>query len=94
MNFKPVNRHLLIEPIDLEEAEESQVLLPEGWAPAEERFRLYRVLKISNDCTKEIKESTLVAVEASMVEEIKILNKSFCLVLENYIVGIIDGIEN
>ena len=52
------------------------------------------MLKISNDCTKEIKESTLVAVEASMVEEIKILNKSFCLVLENYIVGIIDGIEN
>ena len=75
MKFTPVNRHILINPIELEK-EESQVLLPEDYKLLEEQFKLCKVLEIASDCTKEIKPSTLkgcfVVVNAGMIEEIKI----------------------
>jgi len=89
MNFQPVNRHMLVEPISLEK-EETQVLLPDDYKPSEEQYRLCKVLKIANDCTKNVRPTTLVVVSAAMIEEIKISDRVFHLVLENYIVGVLD----
>ena len=91
MNFQPVNRHLLIKPVESKK-EESQVLLPEDYKSSEERFKfkLCEVLKIANDCTIEVNPSVFVMVNTSMIEEVKVFNETFHLILENYIVGIVD----
>tara|TARA_Y100000310_G_C20282105_1_gene623098 strand:- start:301 stop:597 length:297 start_codon:yes stop_codon:yes gene_type:complete len=97
MNFQPVNRYLLVKLVDPEK-KESQVLLPEDYKPSKEQFKLCEVLKIANDCTREMRPSVLegcyIVANASMIEEIKVFNETFHLVLENYVMGVVDDVEN
>tara|TARA_Y100000310_G_scaffold60902_1_gene56156 strand:+ start:63 stop:356 length:294 start_codon:yes stop_codon:yes gene_type:complete len=89
MNFQPVNRHLLIKPVESKK-EESQVLLPEDYKSSEARFKLCEVLKIANDCTIEINLPVFVMANTSMIEEIKMINETFHLILENYVIAIVE----
>lgn len=89
MNFQPVNRHMLIEPIEIAETAESQVLLPEDYKPSDERYKLCKVVKVAADCTEQVAPNILAIVNASMIEEIRVLDNRFFLVLENHIMGVV-----
>lgn len=90
MNFKPVNRHLQIELVQLpKDKTESSVLLPESYNPRNEQYKLCRVVGVAGDCAKHFAKKTLIAVNASMIEKIKILDKEVHIILENHVVGII-----
>ena len=92
MNFKPVNRYLLIEPIEIKPEKEKKVsvLLPEAYNPREDRFKLCRVVSIGPECTRNVRPNSLAVVDNTMVEKIEVLGQTFFLILENHVVGVVD----
>tara|TARA_B100000700_G_scaffold307170_1_gene383277 strand:- start:480 stop:806 length:327 start_codon:yes stop_codon:yes gene_type:complete len=100
--LKPVNRHILVVPHpDKTEGDKSAVLLPEGYAPKTDKYGLATVVDISSDCAKHFQnlkltrtsEPTVIVVDRSMLEEVEVNGGKHHLVLENYVVGIIRGID-
>lgn len=91
--FSPVNRHVHI-ALQQEAPPEtaSGILLPEGFNPTDERYVVAHVTAAADDVKFKgsIPPGTKVVVDKTMVEEIKFLGKSINVVLENYIVGIIE----
>jgi len=100
--LKPVNRHITIVPHPRASKQDSgsTVLLPEDFAVEDERYITATVLDIAADCSSTLRElrgsgnkNRTVVVERSMVEEIVVNNKSYFTVLENYVLGIMRGIN-
>ena len=100
-SLKPVNRHLLIVPhFKREEPNESGILLPEDYKPREDRYITATVVDVAQDCAEPfqklrrgtIAEKTIV-VDMSMIEEVSVQDKTNHLILENYVVGLLRGIE-
>ena len=97
--FKPVNRHMLIVPhFPEKQKENSAVLLPEGYEPDQERYILATVVDIAPDCAQHFRalrgsayEDKTVVVDRGMIEKISVKKKTNYLVLENYVVGILNG---
>jgi len=95
MNFIPVGRYLLIEPIIVENVrgkkKKPQVLLPESYEPnTVERFKVCRVVKVGPECGPHITANTLAVVNNSMVEKIKVFDTDFYVILENHAVGVVN----
>ena len=94
--IKPVNRHLAIIPHFPEESESSGVLLPEDYERPKEKFITATVLDFARDCNPAIKNIDLrrtappeVIVDRAMIEEITIQDKTYYIILENYVVGLL-----
>ena len=93
--IRPLNRHIVLERCeteqknDLDSCTRSAILVPEDYKP-KPSHELYRVVGIAEDCNNEnrLKLKDKVIVNNSTVEEIGINNKTFYLVLENYIYGV------
>jgi len=92
MNFTPVGKYLLIEPITSPpEKKKTKVLLPEDYKPkGAVRYKMCRVVTVGPECAKNIEANTLAVIENSMVEKIEVLENIFYVILENYVVGVID----
>ena len=86
--MKPVNRYLLVEKRKVEE-EEKLVLLPEGYSKKKNDYEIVKVLDVAESCTSGVKTEQNVIVQSSMVEEINTGTNLYCLILENYVVGIL-----
>jgi hypothetical protein len=99
--LRPVNRHMLIVPHDQEEVEEaSSVLLPDDYRPPEDRFVVATVVDVAPDCASQfqkLRRGTFsernIVVDRSMIEEISVKGKVSHLILENYVVGLLRGID-
>ena len=91
----PMNRHLLIVPnYNNKEEEKPAVLLPEGYKPPKERYVAVTVLDVSRDCSENVKalkfnalDNPVIIVDRSMIEEVRVFDKTYYLILENHIVG-------
>jgi len=92
MKFKPVNRYLLVEPIEIkpEKKDKPKVLLPEVYKTESARFKMCRVVSIGPECTKNVRANSLAVVENSMVEKIEVLDNTFYVILETHVIGIIN----
>ena len=97
---KPVNRHMLVVPhIKKKEESSSGVLLPEDYKPQEERYIAATVIDIAPDCSshyRNLRRGTFVkerevVIDRSMMEEVRYKDKSYFVVLENYVVGLLAG---
>ena len=89
--FKPINRHLLVEKVDLEPAkEESFVLVPDEYKIAKKTSHgVYNVLDAAEDCEKVLDcKGKQIVVDETMVQEIVLSSKTYYLVLENYVYGV------
>ena len=90
--FKPLNRHLLIKKVELEEEEkeESLVLVPDDYKLAKKALHaVYNVIDTAEDCEKVLDcTNKKVVVDETMVQEIVLSNKTYYLVLENYVYGV------
>lgn len=98
--LKPVNRHLTIIPHVKKNETTSGVILPEDFEIEEDRYITATVMDVSPDCSPAIRtlrgsssNSRTIVVDRSMVEEIVVQDKSYYTVLENYVVGIMRGID-
>ena len=89
MNFKPKNRHLLLEQIKTSSEETSTVLVPEEYKVRTNPYAVYRVLAVADDCAKfadgDINKTMV--VNDSMVEIIDVGHGQFTIVLENHVIG-------
>ena len=91
MNFKPCNRHLLIEPtIEEPSKDTASILVPEEYRPSP-AFITAKVLAQASDCKliSTLHPDTRVVCNNSMVEEVKIGEETYYLLLENYVMGLI-----
>ena len=94
MRFNPQNRYLLIQTQKQEDADNSGVLLPEGYVVPKDRYVMATVLACAQDCKRdEIYQKliynigTKVVVDGSMVENVSVAGEEHEIVLENYVVG-------
>ena len=93
MSLSPVNRYILIEPIEAEEKEQPAVLLPEGYKmAATELYTAVKVIKVAEDCQPRFRSlrGLTIMVDSSMIQEITFNNSTFYLVLENYVLGVFE----
>ena len=88
MKFEPRNRHLLVEKIEKDEEEQTDILLPEGYKQADE-YTLLRVLATSPDCTITARKGEKIVVSTHLVQDINVGEQSFSIVLENHICGVL-----
>ena len=88
MKFSPKNRYLLVETQKQEDAY-TGVILPEGYTLRKDNYVTATVLDTATDCKDAIAHGTQVVVDASMLEEVSVSGKTFEIVLENYVVGLL-----
>jgi len=88
--FEPHNRHLWVEILEEEKEEkESAVLLPEDYKPQESEFAIVKLKDGAPDCSRRWARGENLIVERRMIREIKVSDKAFYVILENYVLGVI-----
>ena len=89
--MKPFNRHLLVEPLEEEEEEtESLIVLPTDYEKPKSPYLVAKVLGYAKDCATILSVGDIVILERRMLHTVDIKNKTYYLVLENYIFGRLD----
>jgi len=90
--FKPLNRHLLVEKVELEEPQQEQsfVLVPDDYKIAKKSSHgVYNVLDAAADCEKVLDcKGKEIIVDETMVQEIVLSSEKYYLILENYVCGV------
>ena len=91
--FKPYNRHILIEMPKKETTEESSILLPEDYKVDQSECVVVNVLDNAFDCDLRwsTEKNSKAVVERNMIREIKVEDKTYLIILENYVVGVISN---
>ena len=88
--FEPHNSHLWVNVVEEEEEErESSVLLPENYKPKESEFAIVKLKDAAADCAGRWARGEKLIVERHMIREIRLKDKSFHTILENYVLGVI-----
>ena len=86
--MKPLNRHYLIKKED-KKKEQSAVLLPDDYRKEEDPLVVVEILDASDNCTNNIPVGSKVVVEKTMIREVKALGKTYHLIQENYLLGVV-----
>tara|TARA_B100000424_G_scaffold259465_1_gene242361 strand:+ start:902 stop:1222 length:321 start_codon:yes stop_codon:yes gene_type:complete len=93
--LKPVNRHILVIPQIEKDKTQTGVLLPEDYKPDESRYVEAIVVDIASDCCKQIREIKYnnsnmkkIIVDKTMIQDITIRDRTYHMILENYVIGI------
>ena len=91
MILDPRNRHLLVEILpEKEEQAKSAVLLPDNYRPVKNQHAAVRLLEKAPDCKIQCSHGSVLIVESSMLNGISYNDHIFYLVLENYVLGVIE----
>jgi len=90
--FKPVNRYIQVTVRAAPPKTESGIVLPDDFKPTEERYITAEVVSYASDVRfgDQMAHGAFVIVDKSMIEEITINNSKINVVLDNYVVGIIN----
>ena len=88
-NFKPVNRYIQIDLTAKNEKEESIVLLPENFKKPEEKYVQCVCLSSADDVRFFLKPEDELIIDRKMVEEITVNDKVFHVILDNYVLGVV-----
>ena len=90
--FKPVNRYIQIQLPKVIPQTPSGIVLPDDFKPTEERYSTAEVVSYASDVRfkEQIAYGVSVIIDKSMIEEITINNSKINVVLDNYVVGIIN----
>ncbi len=90
MKFIPTNRHLFVEKLSFEEEDKSYVLVPDDYGK-QEIHGCFRILASAGDCNVQYEEGKIIIALNSMVEEINVTNNKFLVILENHVIGYLEG---
>ncbi len=89
--FKPVNRHILIDiKKTTGEAQVPIIVLPDDYSPEESRFVEVTAIASAEDARIKVQEGEKLIVDRSMIDEISIGPTIYNVILDNYVVGIIE----
>ena len=99
MIFVPVNKHLLVEEIDLSEQKQSLVALPEDYVKKSgDRYCTVRFMCHADDCWSmyddlfDSDKDVILVVEKSMIEEVFIKDNKYSIIHQNYVVGVMEEV--
>mgnify|MGYP001308489179 CR=1 FL=1 len=87
MNFTPMNRHLLIEPIEENQEQENVILLPEEYRPQKSPYLNARVLAKADNVDIPVDVGDTIVCERRMLHEVRTTDKTYYLMLQNYVFG-------
>ena len=89
--LNPVNRHILIDVNNTEDTtEKSLIVLPEDYTPEQARHLQVSVLRAAPDLRIAVNSGDKLIVDRSMIEEISIGGTIYNVILDNYVLGIIE----
>lgn len=88
--FKPVNRHILVDYSPPEAKPESGILLPDDYVAPTEDYVTVDVLGWADDVVIPVHEKAQVIIDKKMLEKITVEHSNYYLILENYVIGVID----
>ena len=91
--FKPVNRYIQVKINKPEQdLDEYGIVLPDDYNPKEERYIVADVISCATDVRFhfEMVECKKIVIDQSMIEEITINNETISIILDNYVVGLLD----
>ena len=89
--MKPLNRHLLVQPLEERQDEpDSVVLLPSDYEKPLSPYLIAEVLAHADDCQQLHDVGSTVVLERRMLNTVEIHDKTYYLVLENYLFGRLD----
>ena len=87
MSVIPVNRMLLLQPIE-EEEHEASILLPEDYV-AKSPFGEATVLSVADDCKVKVSGGDNIIFDNSMLQEVSLNGQTHYLLLENYVMCVV-----
>ena len=90
MTFTPVNNYLWVRTVAEEEPEESGILLPQNYRAAESPFTVVEVLNCSGESGTLWGRGLRLVVEAHMLRDIEHGGKTFTVIKENHVIGILN----
>ena len=88
--LRPVNRHILVDYSPPQESADSGILLPDDYKPPTEDYILVNVLAISDDVSIRCNTDDQIVIDKKMLQEITIGHANYYLILENYVIGVIE----
>ena len=89
--FEPVNRYILIDIARPEEESRNlSIVLPDDYKTPDESHLLVSAIRAAADVRFNIKKGSKVIVDSSMIEEINIGGTIYNVILDNYVVGIVE----
>jgi len=87
MDFTPMNRHLLIEPIEDNEDQTNVIVLPDQYKPQKSPYLNARVLAVADNVDIPVNVGDTIVCERRMLHEVKTSNETYYLMLQNYVFG-------
>ena len=88
--LRPVNRHILVDYSPPQESADSGILLPDDYKPPTEDYVLVNVLAISDDVSIRCSTDDQIIIDKKMLQEITVGHSNYYLILENYVIGVIE----
>tara|TARA_Y100000310_G_C20645042_1_gene796066 strand:+ start:1469 stop:1762 length:294 start_codon:yes stop_codon:yes gene_type:complete len=89
MNFTPVNNYLWVRNIEVRDAEESGILLPQDYRAVESPFAVVEVLNCSGESGTLWGRGLQLVVEAHMLRDVQHKGETFTVIKENHVIGIL-----
>jgi co-chaperonin GroES (HSP10) len=88
--FNPVNRYIAINLQPESAQSESIIVLPEDYQPDPENYVEVEAVKAAPDVRFKVDTGAKLVVDRSMIEEISIGGPIYNVILDNYVIGIVD----
>lgn len=91
MNFKPYNRHILVELQEEEISKEDPLfVMPDDYRPPKQPYAVCEIVSLSEDCSINLNPGDIIVVDRTTLQEIKANLDTIYLVQENYVYGRLD----
>ena len=88
--LKPVNRHILVHYCPPEAKPDSGILLPDDYEAPTEDYISVNVLSVADDVSFMCVQGDKIIIDKKMLEEIRVEDSIYYLILENYVLGVIE----
>ncbi len=88
--LRPVNRHILVGYSPPQESTDSGILLPDDYKPPTEDYVVVDVLAVSEDVSIRCNTDDQIVIDKKMLQEISVNHSIYYLILENYVIGVIE----
>ena len=86
----PVNRYVVVEHLDKQEELEQLIVLPDDYVAPSEKFIEVVSVRSAEDVRFDITHPSRLVVDGSMIEEITVGGTIYNVILDNYILGIME----
>ena len=93
MTVLPKNRHMLVQTIDAPEEPKSSILVPDDYVSKQpSEYELVKILALAPDCSTSVHGALgrRALVEGHMIKDVVIEGNQYKLVLENYMLAVLD----